>query len=199
MKQIRLIALSAGMIWLIACIPSVNPFYTDRDLCFDPRLVGRWEAKGDTDMPENWVFESVADRAYKLTVTQSEGKSGSFNAHLFRLEDEHFLDIVPADCQFAPDQAELIGLAMFPGHLLIRVPQLEPELGLAFVDFNWLQKFLEKNPKALAHHNEQGRIVLTATTRNLQRFVREHCADGELFQEASTLVRQSSNTLDGGQ
>jgi len=39
---------------------------------------------------------------------------------------------------------------MFPGHLLLRASQLEPELKLAFLDFGWLEKFLEKNPKALA-------------------------------------------------
>ena len=62
------------------------------------------------------------------------------------------------------------------------MPQFEPELKLAFFNFDWLGKFLEKNPKALAHHAEDtkdkegGRLILTAGTRDLQKFVLKHSA-----------------------
>ena len=81
---------------------------------------------------------------------------------------------------------------MFPGHLLVRVSQLEPELKLAFFDFDWLQKYLEKNPKALAHHQEGDRIVLTAGTRDLQKFVLKHLGEGELFEKPGAMVRQTN-------
>ncbi len=77
---------------------------------------------------------------------------------------------------------------MFPGHLLVRVWQLEPELKLALFDFDWLKKHLEKNPEALAHRTENGSILLTAETRALQKFVLKHLADGELFDKPGVMI-----------
>jgi hypothetical protein len=82
---------------------------------------------------------------------------------------------------------------MFPGHLLLRVPQLGPELKLAFCDCDWLKKHLAANPKALAHRVEQkDHILLTASTRDLQRFVLKHLAEGELFENPTELVRKGN-------
>jgi hypothetical protein len=194
MKRLHLLALSAAIACLSACIPSVNPFYTDEDLCFDARLVGRWQPEGSTDKPETlkdafrWEFEKDGDRAYKLTVTDKDAKQGSFSAHLFKLKQDLFLDIIPTDCKFAADQIDLVGAAVMPGHLLIRVAQIEPALKLAYCDYDWLAKHLEKNPTAL-RHLQGNSTFLTAKTRSLQRFVRHHCGEGELFQKPNELVR----------
>jgi len=68
----------------------------------------------------------------------------------------------------------------------------EPELKLAFFDFDWLQKHLGKNPKALAHHREDDRFLLTAGTRDLQKFVLQHLGEGELFAKPDVMVRQTN-------
>jgi hypothetical protein len=80
---------------------------------------------------------------------------------------------------------------MYPGHLLVRVPQIEPELKLAFFDFGWLQKYLEKNPDELAHHREGDRLLLTADTRDLQEFVLKHLGEDELFEKPDEMIRKT--------
>jgi hypothetical protein len=192
MKTRNLIAIAIAAVLLSACIPSVNPFYTNKDVVFDPRLLGEWQMKESSDEPQLWKFEKGDDKAYKLTVTEKDSKRGEFNAHLFKLKQEFFLDLIPGNCDYATNQADLVAFSMFPGHLLLRVPQLGPELKLAFCDFDWLKKHLEANPKALAHRIEQDRILLTASTRDLQRFVLRHLAAGELFQKPGELVRKEN-------
>jgi hypothetical protein len=183
--------MALALFCLTACVPSVNPFYTQRDLSFDSRLLGTWMDKSKPDQRETWQFEQEPDQqSYKLTFTEKEGKRGRFKARLFKLKDELFLDLVPAECEFAPDQADLVGWAVIPGHLIVRVPQLAPELKLAFPDYEWLSKHLEKNPGALAHRREENHLTLTASTPELQRFVLKHLREGELFQEPQTLARQ---------
>jgi hypothetical protein len=177
---------------LCSCIPSVNPFYTDKDIAFNPHLVGAWQDKDKADNPDVWKFERTTNQAYQLTITDKEGKQGKFDARLFRLEQEYFLDLIPVECNYATNQADLVAFSMFPGHLLVRVPQIEPELKLALFDFDWLQKHLEKNPKALAHHREDDRLLLTAGTRDLQRFVRQHLGEGELFGKPDVMIRQTN-------
>lgn len=188
MKKRHLIVVAAAALLLSACIPSVNPFYTDKDIVFDARLIGAWQEK-ESDQPEAWKFEQGEDKAYKLTTTDKEGKQGEFKVHLFKLKQDYFLDLVPSECNYATNQADLVAFAMFPGHLLMRVTQLEPELQLAGFDYDWLEKHLETNPKALAHHKDGDRIVLTADTKALQRFVLKHFGDEELFDEPGVMVR----------
>ena len=179
----------AAALLLIGCIPSVNPFFTAKDVVFDAHLLGEWQEKG-SDKPEVWKFEQGEAKSYKLTTTDKEGKQGEFKAHLFKLKQKYFLDLVPSECNYATNQADMVAFAMFPGHLLLRVPQLGPELQLAGFDYDWLQKHLESDPKALAHHKEDDRIVLTADTKALQRFLLMHLGKDELFEAPGTMVRR---------
>ena len=189
MKRLNLFLLAGAAVLLSACIPSVNPFYTEKDVVFDPRLLGEWRETETKEQPEIWKFEAGEEKAYKLTTTDKEGKRGEFAARLFKLKQELFLDLVPSTCDYATNQADLVASAMFPGHLLLRVPQLGPELKLAMSDFDWLEKYLRANPKALAHHVEDKRFLLTADTRALQRFVLKHLGEGELFGKLGVMVR----------
>jgi len=186
------IALAATALLLSACIPSVHPFYTDKDVIFDARLLGEWQPKEDSEAPEIWKFEQGEDKSYKLTVTEKKDKHGQFAARLFKLKNQYFLDITPNECGLAPDQADLVAASIFPGHLIVRVPQIGPELQLAFCDYEWLEKFLKANPKALAHRKQDDAILLTATTRELQRFVLKHSAEGELFPKPREMVRKKN-------
>ena len=187
------IALAGLAALLNACIPSVNPFYTEKDVVLDERLLGEWREKDPTDQPELWKFEKTDEKKYKLLVTEKEGKQGEFDACLVRLKEVYFLDLRPAECHYPTNQADLVAASMFPGHLLVRVGQFEPALKLAFFDFEWLEKFLKANPAALAHHLEDKAIVLTAGTRELQGFVLQHLGDGELFGKPGELVRKSKD------
>ena len=191
MKKRSLIALGGSLLLFAACIPSVYPFYTDKDLVFDPRLIGEWHETGKTNDAEIWNFEREGTNAYKLKIGEKQGKSGEFSAHLFKLKQDYFLDLIPSNCDYATNQADLVNASMFPGHLLARVSQLEPNLKVAFFNFDWLQKFLEKTPRALAHYREGDRLLLTARPADLQGFVLKHLAEGELFDKPGELARKA--------
>ena len=189
MKKRNLFAIAGVAVLLVACIPSVYPFYTDKDVVYDQHLTGEWLDNENTNNVEVWTFERSTNNAYKLTVVGSE-KTGEFTAHLFKLNQEQFLDLIPSKCDYAPSQHDLVQFSMFPGHVVARVAQLEPHLKLAFFDFDWLQKYLEKNPEAVGHHVEEERIVLTADTPALQAFVLKHMGTNELFKAYGEMVRK---------
>ena len=184
MRSKTLPMLAGAGVLFSACILSVNPFYTEKDATFDPRLVGEWTTP---DSKGSCRFEDAGDKKYRFTVTEqngAEGKKGAFYACLFKLKENLFLDITPRKVKLREDQADMVGMTLIPGHLLIRVRQLEPTLKADFFDWDWLQNYLEKNPKALAHRRvgeDNKSLVLTATTRELQRFVLKHLKNAELF------------------
>lgn len=191
MKKRCLIAVTAAAVLLSACIPSLKPFYTEKDVVFEAGLLGEWRANDAKEDQEVWKFEKTDGKAYQLTTVEKDGRQGSFKAHLFKLKQEYFLDLIPVKIDYATNQASLAACAMHPGHLLFRVPQIAPELKIAATDYVWLGKFLKANPKSLAHHGEEDDgILLTADTKSLQGFVLQHLGERELFCQPSVLVRQ---------
>lgn len=190
MKKRYAIALAACVLALAACIPSLHPFYSDKDVVFEPRLVGEWLEKDKADNPQSWRFEKGDENAYKLLVTESDGKTGEFAAHLFKLQEQLFLDLTPSEINFATNQSDLVSMCLIVGHMLVRVPQLEPSLQLAFIDTDWLEKYLEAHPESLAHQKEKDRLVLTAQTTELQQFVLQHLGAGELFQKPGEMIKK---------
>ena len=194
MKSLRFLPFLAALaLCLAGCIPSVNPFYTEADLRAEPALAGRWRMTKN-EAWEDWVFEPDGAKAYALTVTTSEGKTGRFAARLFELNGQKFFDFVATNVEFAPSQYELGPVSLFAGHMLGRVEWAEDGFRLALFDFDWLGKYLEQNPADLAHHRgDQGKAdLLLADTAALQRFVLAHLGEGELFKKFDEVWRRQA-------
>ncbi len=83
-------------ILLGGCVPSLHPLYTDKELIFEEKLLGTWS---DNDPGGKWEFKKVTDsNSYLLTITDDEG-TGSFDAHLVKLNQMLFLDIYPKEAE----------------------------------------------------------------------------------------------------
>ena len=189
MNKRNAIVIAAAALLLPACIPSINPFYTDKDVVFEGKLLGEWQEKEKSDEPQIWNFEEGKDKAYKLTVTEKGGKQSEFEAHLFKLKQDYFLDIMVTE--IGTNVADLAKVSLIPGHLLLRVSQIDPELKLAMIDVDWLDKYLKEHPKALAHHRDEDRIFLTAETADLQNFAQKHLGEDELFGKQGEMIRKT--------
>jgi hypothetical protein len=189
MKKRNIFVIAAAGLLLSACIPSINPFYTDKDVVFEKKLLGEWQEKENPGEPQNWNFEESKDKAYKLTVTEKGGKQSEFEAHLFKLKQDYFLDIMVTE--IGTNVADLAKVSLIPGHLLLRISQFDPELKLAMTDIDWLDKYLKEHPKALAHHRDVERVFLTAETPDLQSFVQKHLGEDELFGKPGEMIRKA--------
>jgi hypothetical protein len=84
MKKIFLPLLAVAAL-VAACVPSVNPFYFDKDTITDARLVGTWLEDSTKSHPDSWKFEASTTNTYAATLTDDDGKIGKFDAHLFKL------------------------------------------------------------------------------------------------------------------
>jgi len=173
---------------LASCVvTSVYPFYTAKDVVFDPALVGAWVETGSTNTAkEHWRFEKAAGQAYKLIVQDNE-KQTEFDTHLFKLKGRLFLDLCPRE---RPDNS-------LPLHYLLTVARLEPALEMNMLDYDWLKKLIEKDPKAIHHifvpkklgEDGEGDLVLTADTAELQKFILMHEKTEGAFGEGIVMNR----------
>ena len=180
----------AGLACIVSgCLTiSIYPFYAEKDVVFEPGLIGHWTKP--TDAKEKWTFERKGEQGYELTY--DDGKtSHTMDAHLFKIKDQLFLDL------FNPKVPEDLTPPAVPTHMLLRVFQTKPTLRMAGMDYDWLSKVLEKSPDAIRHHllvsddkDKDGQIVLTADTAELQKFILKHLKTEEAWKDPFELQQQ---------
>ncbi len=188
MKTSTLAIVATAAVLLTGCIvTSVYPFYSEKDLIFDPSLLGQWTKSSGG---EQWTFEKEGTAAYHLTII-SGGDTNKMQAHLFKLQDTMFLDL------FAPDQEVDKTPPPIPSHYVLRVLQVSPELRMANMSHDWLRELVEKQPKIIAHEMvrngtkpEDARVVLTARTPQLQKFLLRSLKTQEAWGDELTLSRE---------
>lgn len=96
-SRIGLIGIFATSLLAGCVVTSVYPYYKEKELRFDPALVGGWREAGRTNTNrETWTFDKRDHQTYTLIVTQGEKKT-EFDAHLFKLGSELLLDCLPRE------------------------------------------------------------------------------------------------------
>jgi hypothetical protein len=157
---------------LTGCVPSLQPFYAERDLTFEPALVGDFQ---EADGSAVWSFSKAGEREYRLVI-KDKANSSIFSAHFFKLGKDHYLDLYAAkealdDCP----REDFFKAALVPGHLLLKVPQLESSsLSLQVMDEDQIKEYLKKNKDAVPHALiESDRLVFTGSTEQMQAFVKK--------------------------
>ena len=172
--------------WLVGCIPSLHPIYTEEDLIFVPELLGTWSEEGSD---QTWSFSSDDPTSYHLVQTDEQGKKGAFSAHLIRIKGTMFLDLFPEERE--EETTGFYKIHRLPVHTFVFVEQIEPNLKISFMNGDWLESYLEEHPRSLRHENfEDDTIVLTASTKELQAFLLEHVKTKDAFAKPSEMTRQ---------
>ena len=179
--------MGAAAVLLAGCVvTSVSPFYTAKDLGFEPALLGDWISETNTNGNEIWKFDRSGDLSYRFTIIKPDSAS-VMEAHAFKLDGQLFLDVASMNTD----------ISIIPPHFLLKMNQTTPTLRLSQLNHDWLKELLAKKPSTLSHHLiKQGekaddvRVVLTGETVELQKFVRANLktegawADTELPREA---------------
>ena len=163
------VLLSAAAVLLAGCVvSSVCPFYTQKDLVFEPAILGSWINQNDAS--ETWKFERAEKLAYRFTLIEARHAT-VMEARTFKLEGQLFMDIHSLDQD----------IHVIPAHYVLKVTALAPMLRMSEVDDEWLLALLAKDPTALRHHvlqtgdkPEDRRLVLTGDTAELQKFIVQH-------------------------
>jgi hypothetical protein len=173
-------------ITVAGCVPSLHPLYTDKDVVYDPKLIGVWSDPNSKDTG-TWEFRAAEPNNYKMIYTDKDKAAGTFGVYLVRIDEMLFLDLFPIDPNLP--QNGFYQLHLIPAHTFMKVDQIEPTLKLRFMDSD----IFEKKPDLLKHevldHEGSKKLVLTASTKELQEFMRKHANDKDVFGEPSNMKR----------
>lgn len=189
-------ALCLGLALLVAgCVvtPSLHPIYTDKELVFDQTLVGSWVVP-DEEGGVTWNFQPGEGKAYRLIVQEQEGAE-KFTAHLVKLGELTFLDLLP---ELLLDKESFYSEHLLRAHSFLRIEIKENALQVSLLSPGWLDKKLASGEVTLgcevmesdSQLESDQRRVLTAATGELQQFLVKYGNDKEAFSEIVKLTRQ---------
>lgn len=188
-------ALTAGLalVLLVGCIPmAIQPFYTDEDLIQDVRILGEWR---DYDGDVTWEFSGTEEQSYRLKVTE-DGSSGLYEVRFFKLGDQTLLDMTQdkGAWEAAVKTNSALGLAL-PTHLVARVRWAGDQPKIGWLSADWLQEQLKERPNLLSHQQpEDGPLVLTGSTRELQAFLRKNATNDSAWEDDTVLSRPTESS-----
>ncbi|OHB54737.1 MAG: hypothetical protein A2Y07_05785 [Planctomycetes bacterium GWF2_50_10] len=188
MRKLCMFMVLASIV-LAGCIPSLHPLYTDESIVYDANLIGVW--KGDPNKSDTWIFKKEGKNNYQLTVIDEKKKSGVFETYLCKIDGQLFLDIFPDDPNLC--QNDFYKAYLLPCHGFIKVNQILPQLKLQMTNPDDFGKKLKEDPNMIKWEKVEDRIVLTASTQQLQEFMRKNAQKDWLFDDEAKLSRVSGD------
>jgi hypothetical protein len=183
MHRIKTLIAFGIAIFLANCVPSLHPLFTEKDLIFDPDLIGTWV---DEDGKNTWTFQKSGENSYELVYTENE-EPAKFQAHLLKLGDFLFLDVSPEEL----DRKNGLYRGLFiPTHGFARIWIEGDSVRLAYLDPDWLVHMVDSKKISIGHDFIDKTIILTAQTKDLQKFALKYAEDDKAFSVKSKLRRQ---------
>ncbi len=200
MRFLKTIPALALISLLAGCLPveTIHPLFIDKDVVFDPSILGVWIAQGDQvgnhdrDRDSHWTIEQSGDRAYRFTFTSpKEDSSLTYDVRLVRLHDFLFVDALLRDvCHKGEGDMGLEGLGRVTAHVFGRIFVKGDSLRLAMLDHEWLKTAIAENRVEIRHETIGDTIVLTASTLELQNFALKYADDQHAFAVDLKLARR---------
>ena len=181
-SYLRLVCIGI-LVVLTGCgdVTSLRPLYTDRDLVFDPALVGTWSwsEENSKNSKAMWIFTKGDKKEYNFVTVSDRGEREKYTVHLVKVEGRLFLDIFPEH----PHDTSFFR----PLHMIVGVDKIKPTLQITILNTPWIENFLNLHPDALRHEKEDTDfipyLILTAKPKELQAFLIKH--EKNIFFEGS--------------
>ena len=194
MKRSKVIILIMAMASMTGClVSSLHPFYKEEDKYFNPVMVGNW-IDGDSCIwtihpnmiTETFMGPEKQDSSYVITYYEDEGKYSVLTGTLFRLHGVDYVDFVPD-----PDEdhctSDMTCFHHIPVHTLARVQYSRDSILMYWYGEDWLNDLFEQNRIRIKHetviNGDYERHVLTASTDELQKFIRKYANDPKTVEE----------------
>jgi hypothetical protein len=172
-----------AVLLLAGCLPSLHPLYNDKTLIFKEELIGKW--MGDDGVL--WQFTRAGDKEYELRIREDEKEVGRFSAHLIEIKGLMFLDLFPDNAPLK-DLDDFYKIHFLRVHTFMKIDQINQNLQWQMIDYEKVENMLKDDPNVIKHEVvDDDRIVLTASTEELQNFVIEHV--DTIFTDTSSAIR----------
>lgn len=189
MKRTSILFVVVIAVCLESCIvKSVHPFFREADVVYRKELEGTW-----TDQDKNrWRIHQnpFKQNSYEMHYSKN-GRDVTLMGHLFNLDGEMYLDMIPSGDN--SEDMEVFDLHLVPTHSIAKVSKLTgTELLIKWFNEEWLRKMFTENRIKISHElvmdenpqsKDDGFYLLTASTEELQKFVKKYGNDEAAYDD----------------
>lgn len=201
MKKIFMIgAMAVLMLSLSGCLSTLYPLFTEKDIVFEPALIGKWAQTGDKeslvfqkaaakDLDDLPSLQKLADKAYIISmINAAKEVENKYCAFLTTVGGNMYLDFFPIQTPRQQQYDNFYVQHYIPMHSFYRVRMLNDrsfELGMLKGDF--LQELINTKRIRIQHEEiADGAFVITAPTSELRQYVLKYGNDPEAYESADT-------------
>lgn len=203
MKTKSVIGLFAGLLAVSSCtVQSIHPLYDEASTLYEPFLEGDWV----DDEGNSWVIEKalkpdadalkkeqISSKAYQMTY-HGDSVEARLDVFLVKLGGSYFIDLFPADSYDQQVGNDVLLGNLLPVHTFSKIEMKNDSLLVSQFDSEWLEDLIINNQIRISHEivkaHKINRIVLTASTKELQKFVGKYHGDPKAFEEPNKFFRK---------
>ena len=175
-RGLAVLALAVTLAGCFGQTPSVHPLFTES---VDVPVAGVWK-----DHDNHLTFERAGDHYladYRSDACEDDDCAIRLDVRFGRLSGRLFADFMQHDGQDA--------VGSWPVHAFARVELTHEQLEFSVLDRKWMRQALAQRLLALKHEVADDEVVLTASTRDLQRVLTEWANHPDAFASPTTFSR----------
>lgn len=166
-------------VMLSGCVVySLQPVVAKEDAVSSDAIVGSWKDPDSKD-PEVIRFEKSGPNGYTMGITDAAtGLAQTYDVRLIRLGKYLFADVAFKALRLKDQDVESPA-GLLSVHMILKMETGPDTLSTAMLNDEWLKKEVAANRISIPHAvTEDGEILLTASTPELQKFFLAHAEDG---------------------
>jgi hypothetical protein len=203
------------LVLLNGCLSTLHPIFTEKDLAYNPKLLGSWKMATDeknngsltmkgtatitnlateksVTLPGN--LSSIKQKGYLVTYRDENGNiTEQYIAFLARIGKHLYFDYYPADIKEEKKLDEFFTAHFIKMHTSYRVDLIKDGgFQLSQLDQDYVNKLIEEKKIRIRHEkDEDGNIgVITASTQELQQYLIKYGDDPHAYRKEKTIFRK---------
>lgn len=178
MKTFRVtVSLTIAVLFFGCPARSIHPLFSENDATFNSTLVGIWSNEDET-----YTFEKGENKSYSLVIRpKTENDSVIYTVISGTIGSMWFLDSYPL---LNSDEYHFLST-----HLISKMEISGDTLRMSSLEADWLLKKVERKEIKIDHIRRENEIILTASTKELQKFISKIATNTEAFPDPNVLVR----------
>ena len=208
MKKISiLLGFTFLLIFLSSCLTTLHPIFTEKDLAYDPKLIGTWNieregskerviitnlaTENSLELPGN--ISDIKEKGYLISYQHEDSVNPErYIAFLARIGKYLYFDYYPAYNKEDQKIDEIFGAHYVKIHTSYRVEILnDGSFELSQLDGSYVNSLIDQKKIRISYETgADDNIVITASTSELQQYLIKYSDEPEAYDSKKTIFKK---------
>jgi len=215
MKKVSVIlAFTFLLILLSGCLTTLHPIFTEKDIVYDSKLIGKWKMSevGDKDpsvltekgqavitnlatettveLPGN--ISAIKQKGYLISYVDNDGMAERYIAFLARIGKHLYFDYYPADKKADRKIDEFFGAHFVKMHTSYRVEiSKDGSFELSQLDGSYVKSLIDEKKIRINHETDaDDNTIITASTKELQQYLFKYGDEPSAYRSEKTIFKK---------